>query len=553
MKKSILIIFSLVMWCMTAQAIAVKSQVEVNSQKEKAESVEDVEYNLQQAIGYIEKGDLDKAFDYLNLHLENNPKSCRGYFYRAAIYRNQVRLDNALSDINNAIKYWNKTLEFKEYSLYWWRAAIYRDLEINDKAAADYTKAYKLATKMNNSEAAYDILFDRAEHYYNIGELKKSDADYKFMLKNNEVDQTAIIGLARNMIKRGEYNQALEQINKCEKIDASYTEIYRFRMDVYDRLGETTKAINDVMLYIQTADNVEYGNFYYILNKNIDYSILALKKKCAENNIPYFKELLVDIYRWNHDYKNAIIEYDKIEKDYGPTQKLYYYRSYCYDLIGQVDKAIEDITKCIEMGSGNDFYGISMRADYYRRAGKYDEAIADYTLALEIEPSEVYSYYQIGWCYELKGDDKTAMEYYNKGIAVGRDYPYIFLMRGEQYLKQGEVELANADFNEVLVKDTVVADGSCRHYALFFLGENAKALEWMDKLIELDPNESGSYYDKACLLSRMGKIEKAIAALRIALEKGYRYFAHIENDYDMDAIRNHPDFISLINEYKQKQ
>ena len=125
MKKSILIIFSLVMWCMTAQAIAVKSQVEVNSQKEKAESVEDVEYNLQQAIGYIEKGDLDKAFDYLNLHLENNPKSCRGYFYRAAIYRNQVRLDNALSDINNAIKYWNKTLEFKEYSLYWWRAAIY--------------------------------------------------------------------------------------------------------------------------------------------------------------------------------------------------------------------------------------------------------------------------------------------------------------------------------------------------------------------------------------------------------------------------------------------
>ena len=32
-----------------------------------------------------------------------------------------------------------------------------------------------------------------------------------------------------------------------------------------------------------------------------------------------------------------------------------------------------------------------------------------------------------------------------------------------------------------------------------------------------------------------------------------RSFAHIENDDDVDAIRNHPDFIALINEYKNKQ
>ena len=36
------------------------------------------------------------------------------------------------------------------------------------------------------------------------------------------------------------------------------------------------------------------------------------------------------------------------------------------------------------------------------------------------------------------------------------------------------------------------------------------------------------------------------------MEKGYRSFAHIENDNDMDPIRNHPDFIDLINEYRNR-
>ena len=78
------------------------------------------------------------------------------------------------------------------------------------------------------------------------------------------------------------------------------------------------------------------------------------------------------------------------------------------------------------------------------------------------------------------------------------------------------------------------------------------ALEWMDKIIASDPNNSGSYYDQACLLSRMGKFDEAVVALRTAFEKGYRAFAHIENDNDMDGIRNRPDFIALIQEYKKK-
>ena len=58
--------------------------------------------------------------------------------------------------------------------------------------------------------------------------------------------------------------------------------------------------------------------------------------------------------------------------------------------------------------------------------------------------------------YENHGD-------YAKAIDLDKDYPYLFLSRGDQYKKQGETGLANADYEMVVAKDTVAEDGSCRH------------------------------------------------------------------------------------------
>ena len=112
MKKTFLIFLSLAVWGMAGQAAEVKSKTDVNPQSAEAqtETGKEIEYNLGQAIEYMEQKDLDKALEYLNLHLQNNPASCEGYFLRTMINRNNERLNFALSDINNAIKYWKKIL-----------------------------------------------------------------------------------------------------------------------------------------------------------------------------------------------------------------------------------------------------------------------------------------------------------------------------------------------------------------------------------------------------------------------------------------------------------
>ena len=143
------------------------------------------------------------------------------------------------------------------------------------------------------------------------------------------------------------------------------------------------------------------------------------------------------------------------------------------------------------------------------------------------------------------------MKDYDEGIAIDESYPYIYLMRGEGYRLQGKDNLAKDDFEMVLSLDTTAYNSSCRQYALCFLGQNDEAAEWMDKIIEKDPDNPGNWYDKACLYARMGRCDEAVEALKTSLEKGYRALAHIDHDDDMDPLRGRDDFRALILQYKE--
>ena len=73
----------------------------------------------------------------------------------------------------------------------------------------------------------------------------------------------------------------------------------------------------------------------------------------------------------------------------------------------------------------------------------------------------------------------------------------------------------------------------------------------MDSIIAREEDRAGSYYDAACLYSQMDNKQKALEYLEKSLELGYRRFAHIERDQDMDPIRDMEEFKALILKYKQ--
>ena len=509
-------------------------------------------YNLQKAYEVLQNDhDEDQALKLLSDQIKSTPDNVECWLLMCRIYRNRKEYGRAMSSVNEAIRV-NKPKKsgFVNSTLYWWKSSVYDDMDNNEQEIEWLKKALDAARK-DNKENVQNISFDLGQAYYEAKKYDESDAVYRQMVKEDETDQAAMTGLARNMIQREDYAGAVRMLDASQKYGDDYSETYRFRSEAYDKMGETDKAIDDALLWFEKDEDAYDSAIIKLMMKHRTYAIAKAKTSMkSSDSKDAWRVLLLSIYEEAGEYENAIKEYDSLEEDYGKDEYIYAHRADCYDKLGLTDMALSEIEKAIELEA--DYSNICSKGGILRTAGRYAEAIEVFDQAIEVDPLYAFAYYAKGWCHELSGDDDKAMECYDLGIDLDKEYAYIYLMRGQIHLKRGDKIKAEEDFNTVLQLDTVVTDGSCRQYALHFLGRDDEADEWMQKLIDDEPYDMGHYYDKACLYSRMGRTDEAVKALETALEMGYCAFPHIENDDDMDAIRGRDDFRALIVKYKEK-
>lgn len=482
----------------TLLTVTLLTVLSVNAYAQKNKT--DNDYNLKKAYEVLqEENDEAKGLELVNKQLRETPDNVEAPLLRVRLLRRKNEFGQAPQDINHALKVNKpKKTEVRNSTLHWWKAYIYEDMGDKVNAAASFKTACELARK-DDKENLPSISFDYAQSLYDLGDNAGADAIYRKMLAQDKADQAAMAGLARNMIEREQYSEAIDK----------------------------------VML------------------KRLNYAEASIKTriKKTENRFQWMA-FLCQFYETSHQYAEAVRTYDEFEAEFGHYDEINVYRSDCYSELGLNELAITDISKAMEKDPDWQLY--VRRGDYYRLNGDLDLAIADFNAAVEDAPKEGYCYYRRGWTYEMQGERKKAMEDYNMGLEMTQDYPYLYLMRGELLLLEGKKTEADADFEMVVQKDTIADNGSCRQYALYFLGRDNEAEEWMNKIIEEDPGNYGNYYDQACLYSRMGRLEESIDALRKSFEKGYRSFSHIRLDDDLDAVRDLPEFKALMEEYEAK-
>ena len=508
------------------------------------------DYNLRKAYEVLkEDGDEAKALDLVNQQLQATPDNVEAIIVRARLLRHKREYGDALADLNYALKVNKpKKSDVPNSFIHWWKGYMYQDMGDYAKAKDSFRTAYEMAAK-DDKDNLNAIAFDYAQRLYSDKDLDAAEAVYRRILSDDESYVGAMVGLARNMIDRGQYREAVELLEKCRKYDPEYHEPYRFKMYAFDRMGETTKAIDAGLDWFDKSDNAQTDSIFAVMAKRPVYAEASVKDRKIKSDEPVvWLGFLGSFYEHIHKYAEAVACYNEIEASYGFIEGIVYSRSQCYSELGLYDKAIADASRLIEKEP--DLYSLCARGDYYRLSGNLDSAIKDFTAAIGEAPKECFPYYRRGWCKEMKGDRKGALEDYDIGIELNEDYPYLHLMRGELLLLEGRKDEAVRDFEVVVRNDTIVRDGSCRQYALHFLGRGKEAEEWMDKIIAAEPDDAGHYYDRACLYARMGRLEESVAALKVSLEKGYRSFAHIRQDDDMDPVRDLPEFKALINEYE---
>ena len=82
--------------------------------------------------------------------------------------------------------------------------------------------------------------------------------------------------------------------------------------------------------------------------------------------------------------------------------------------------------------------------------------------------------------------------------------------------------------------------------ALTRLGRHEEALEIDLRTTTLLRNEPSAFYNLACSYSILNRIDEAVAALKKALDLGYRDFNHLLKDEDLKNVRSDDRFRELL-------
>ena len=96
---------------------------------------------------------------------------------------------------------------------------------------------------------------------------------------------------------------------------------------------------------------------------------------------------------------------------------------------------------------------LARRAESAYQSGDLDQALADYTKIIELDPKNTDAYYSRAIVYEDKGNLDQAISDYTQVLALDAKYVRAVYNRGILYHKQGKLDQAIADYTKAMELD----------------------------------------------------------------------------------------------------
>lgn len=501
-------------------------------------------YNYSRGVEAINNNNAEEALDYLNKEINEHPDNGYAFAWIALVRNYNEEFGRALTAANVAVKKIpSKDKEYKAFA-YGTRAQVYLNLKDTIQALKDYSQAINIVP---DDDRFYN---QRAQVYYEQGKYDLADKDYLKMISLKEGDVMGYMGIGRNANAQKRYEDAIKQFDYVVKLEPNYSSAYSFRAESYIGLKKYNEAIDDVISALGIdRDRKAFYELQELADSAFEQTVAKLKvQKIKEPNEQSWDYDLGIVYERAAKYNKAIAYYkESLEKESNiiTASRI----SSCYDDLGDYDKALEYCNQAIALDSVKANY-LYEKANILDNAGRTQEAIKTMSDYIANTPDEPAGYYQRGWFKDHSGDIEGALEDYTMAITLQPNVAYAYLNRGVLYRLKGENAKAESDFKQVVRLDSIPEEAECSFYAYYYLGQKDKAIEILNTI--LDKDKKGNCYDAACLYSVMGEKEKALSYLRQSLEDGYRRFAHIKRDRDLNNIRNTEEFKVLMKEYEEK-
>ena len=161
------------------------------------------------------------------------------------------------------------------------------------------------------------------------------------------------------------------------------------------------------------------------------------------------------------------------------------------------------------------WYGMGLMAE-----GRFEDAIKMFDRASNLRPEDYQSAHFMGQAYK----------------SLGKHEEKELQMRRGLQLMEGSLELNPDDARAANLAAGVFAS----------LGEAEPAVKYAERSLAIDPEDPMLLYNVACMYSSLGRIDQAITCLERAVDKGFGHKEWIDNDPDLDPIRDNPKYQSIV-------
>ncbi len=372
-----------------------------------------MEADYHKALKQIETGDLSGALQSLDRILKKNPKFAPAYRPRAQVRQQLQDLPGAIADYKEAMRLQPTAMSFGE------RVSIQSQI-------IDLENAIVQARLLNTSKHLSSPLFFEE---------------------------------ARGKVDRGEYSQALSDLDLVLQMQPDRPEVLCQRAKVHAKLGNPASAVED----IARACTLEPHNLEFRLARGMVRLSVG-------------------------DGAGAIADFTHLIQFEGDRTHLFLHRGHGYFLVADLDNAFKDYSNAIAM-CDRDAQAFASRAKVQQALGNLEEAVADFqqAAALWLNQGNWEAHKQaIGQANSIKpqAEAKKAAEssiirvpikYRFGGVPVvevifNNDYPLIFDMLLDTGASMTVITQRMADALRIVPSGSCqgsVADGS---FAIFNLG-----------------------------------------------------------------------------------
>ena len=152
------------------------------------------------------------------------------------------------------------------------------------------------------------------------------------------------------------------------------------------------------------------------------------------------------------------------------------------------------------------------RGDAWIKKGDLDNAIKDYTEAIQLDQTNALAYTSRGRAWGKKRDLDNAIKDFTEAIRIDPTLTNAFLRRGDFRYEKGDLDNAIKDFTEAIRLDPKFAPAY--HNRGFFWGLKGdldKAIKDYTEAIRLDPKLSSTYTNRGRAWSEKGDLDDAIS------------------------------------------